>query len=326
MLEPEHGLIRQEEHTHTRCWVGVLSCLLLACLYVGSLYVWRSSLPRDHPSVIKRRCASVLLVSALSPAVVKTWIHWADVRVDVSVWELMGVRVEGFIPAAILPLLLTMVFYLGPLVHTAMDNPDGFTAELKSAMDVQSWRLCVEDVVWLRNQVVAPLTEELVFRAAMLPMLVPCTGPTAAIFTAPLFFGVAHFHHIIEQRRLCKDCMNVILLVAGMQFLYTTVFGAFTAFMFMRTGHVVGPVLCHSFCNSQGLPDISSALQHPQRSVLLVTYLMGALLFLVLLVPLTDPFFYGAIPVCSLAPAPSVLQRSLAKREKDMVCMCESES
>lgn len=46
------------------------------------------------------------------------------------------------------------------------------------------------DAVWLRNQVVAPVTEELVFRGAMLPMLVGCTGPTAAIFTAPLFFGV----------------------------------------------------------------------------------------------------------------------------------------
>uniref|UniRef100_A0A3Q1EGK3 Uncharacterized protein n=1 Tax=Acanthochromis polyacanthus TaxID=80966 RepID=A0A3Q1EGK3_9TELE len=65
-----------------KCWVSVLSCFLLACLYVGSLYVWRSSLPRDHPSVIKRRCVSVLLVSALSPAVIKTWMHLADVRVS----------------------------------------------------------------------------------------------------------------------------------------------------------------------------------------------------------------------------------------------------
>uniref|UniRef100_UPI0037E80AA6 CAAX prenyl protease 2-like n=1 Tax=Semicossyphus pulcher TaxID=241346 RepID=UPI0037E80AA6 len=306
MLGPEHGpVITQEEHAQTRCWVCVLSCFLLACVYVGSLYVWRSSLPRDHPSVIKRRCASVLLVSALSPAAVKAWIHWADVRVDASVWELMGVRLEGLLPAAVLPLLLTMVFYLGPLVHSAMENPDGVTGELQSAFDVQSWRLCVGDAVWLRNQVVAPVTEELVFRGAMLPMLVPCTGPTAAIFTAPLFFGVAHFHHVIEQRRLHKDSMRVILLVSGMQFLYTTVFGAFTAFIFMRTGHVVGPVLCHSFCNSQGLPDISSALQHPQRSALLLSYVMGLLLFLVLLFPLTDPFFYGAIPVCSLAPPPS---------------------
>uniref|UniRef100_A0A8D3CBH6 CAAX prenyl protease 2 n=1 Tax=Scophthalmus maximus TaxID=52904 RepID=A0A8D3CBH6_SCOMX len=226
-------------------------------------------------------------------------------QVDVSVWQLMGVRAEGFAPAVTLPLLLTMVAYLGPLVQSAMDAPGGFTAELQSALDVQSWRSCVGDAVWLRNQVVAPLTEELVFRGAMLPMLVPCAGPTGAIFTAPLFFGVGHLHHIIEQRRLHKDSMRVILLVAGMQFLYTTVFGAFTSFLFMRTGHVAGPVLCHSFCNSQGLPDFSSALQHPQRSALLFSYLMGALMFLVLLFPLTDPFLYGTIPVCSLAPAPA---------------------
>ncbi|KAM9729001.1 CAAX prenyl protease 2-like [Menidia menidia] len=299
-----NGLFRWEEYAHMRCWVSVLSCLLLACVYVGSLYVWRTILPRDHTSAIKRRCASVLLVSALSPALLRAWMHWADVSVEVPVWELMGVRVEGFFPAAILPLSLTMVFYLGPIVHSALDNPDGFTGELQAALDVQRWRLCARDAVWLRNQVVAPLTEELVFRGAMLPMLLPCAGPTAAVLTAPLFFGVAHFHHIIEQRRLGKDSMSVILLVAGLQFLYTTVFGAFTAFVFLRTGHLVGPVLCHSFCNSQGLPDVGSALQHPQQAVILCSYLTGVLLFLLLLFPLTDPFFYGAIPVCSLATPP----------------------
>uniref|UniRef100_A0A8C2X109 CAAX prenyl protease 2 n=1 Tax=Cyclopterus lumpus TaxID=8103 RepID=A0A8C2X109_CYCLU len=288
MLEPEHGPAMQVEHTRTRCWVCVLSCLLLACLYVGSLYVWRSSLHRDHPSLIKRRCASVLLVSALSPAVVKAWIRILLLQNDASVWELMGVRLEGLVPAAVLPLLLTMVFYLGPLVHSAMDNPAGFTGEVQELIspDVRSWMLCVGDAVWLRNQVVAPVTEELVFRGAMLPMLVPCTGPTAAIFMAPLFFGVAHLHHIMEQRRLNQDSLVNLSTLSE--------------------GHVVGPVLCHSFCNSQGLPDIRSALRHPQRSALLFSYLTGLLVFLVLLFTLTDPFFYGAIPVCSLAaPAAS---------------------
>lgn len=56
------------------------------------------------------------------------------------------------------------------------------------------WMLCGSDMRWLRNQVVAPLTEELVFRACMLPMLVPCAGPSIAIFTCPLFFGVGEFY------------------------------------------------------------------------------------------------------------------------------------
>ncbi|CAB1460913.1 unnamed protein product [Pleuronectes platessa] len=139
MLEPEHVLLMQ---VNTKCCVCVVSCLLLACVYVGSLYVWKSNLPRDHPTVIKRRCASVLLVAALSPVAVKAWTHWAEIRdtsqrglnpehvqvksrvltlrgtlakhkkfceVNVSVWELMGLRMEGFIPAVTLPLLLTVV-------------------------------------------------------------------------------------------------------------------------------------------------------------------------------------------------------------------------
>ncbi|KAM6970030.1 CAAX prenyl protease 2-like [Aplochiton taeniatus] len=294
--------IRKQEKDNGICWRSLLSCSLLAFLYVGSLYVKRTGLPRDHPSVIKRRCAGVLFVSALSPAAVKAWTLGADVRVDVSVWEMMGIRLEGLIPAAILPLVLTMVFYFGPVVQSAMDNPKGFMGELQSGLDCQSWRMCVADAVWLRNQVVAPVTEELVFRGAMVPMLVPCIGPDAAIFVAPLFFGVAHFHHVAERRRLKQDSLSTTLAVTAFQFMYTSVFGAYSAFLFIRTGHVLGPVLCHSFCNSQGLPDLESALHHPQRRLVLPAYLLGALLFVVLLYPMTEPFFYGTAPVHSLAP------------------------
>lgn len=91
------------------CGVSVLSCLLLACSYVGSLYVWRSDLPRDHPAVIKRRFTSVLIVSGLSPLFVWAWREFTGVRTAPSLLALMGIRFEGLIPAIILPLLLTMV-------------------------------------------------------------------------------------------------------------------------------------------------------------------------------------------------------------------------
>ncbi|XP_029704579.1 CAAX prenyl protease 2-like [Takifugu rubripes] len=146
----------------------------------------------------------------------------------------------------------------------------------------------------------------------MLPMLVPCTAPTTAIFIAPLFFGTAHLHHLFEQQLLSKDYTRATFLASGVQFLYTTVFGVFAAFIFLRTGHVIAPVLCHSFCNSQGLPDISSALRHPQPTAVLFSYLMGLLMFLLLLFPSTDPFFYGIIPAYSLAsPSRSLCQIKL---------------
>uniref|UniRef100_A0A672YLS1 CAAX prenyl protease 2 n=2 Tax=Sphaeramia orbicularis TaxID=375764 RepID=A0A672YLS1_9TELE len=284
------------------CWLSVLSCLLLACSYVGSLYVWRSDLPRDHPAVIKRRFTSVLIVSGLSPLFVWAWREFTGTVP--SLLALMGIRFEGLIPAIVLPLLLTMVLFLGPLMQLAMDCPWSFMDGVRVAFG----EAANTDMRWLRNQVVAPLTEELVFRACMLPMLVPCAGPFTAIFTCPLFFGVAHFHHVIELLRFRQGTLSGIFLSAVFQFSYTAVFGAYTAFIFIRTGHLMGPVLCHSFCNYMGFPAISTALEHPHRLTVLSSYLLGVLLFLFLLFPFTDPSFYGLpTPVCTLTSSPSSL-------------------
>ncbi|MGH0183358.1 UNVERIFIED_CONTAM: hypothetical protein FKN15_011824 [Acipenser sinensis] len=283
------------------CRISVLSCLLLACSYVGSLYVWRSDLPRDHPAVIKRRFTSVLIVSTLSPLFVWAWKEFTGIRSSQSLLALMGIRVEGLLAAATLPLLLTMVLFLGPLIQLGMDCPWDFIDGLKVGFDPRFWLLCLSDMRWLRNQVVAPLTEELVFRACMLPMLAPCAGLSRAIFTCPLFFGVAHFHHVIELLRFRQGTVGGIILSAVFQFSYTAVFGTYTAFIFVRTGHLIGPVLCHSFCNYMGFPALSAALEHPQRAPIITCYLLGVLLFLLLLFPMTEPVFYGSVPLCSLA-------------------------
>ncbi|KAJ8246776.1 hypothetical protein GJAV_G00255280 [Gymnothorax javanicus] len=289
-------------HRDGLCWSSVLSCLVLACAYVGSLYVWRSDLPRDHPSVIKRRFTSVLVVSTLSPVFVWTWKEITGARPAHSLLALMGIRMEGIVAGAILPLLLTMALFLGPLIQLAIDCPWSFIDGIKVVIDPSFWALCVSDMRWLRNQVVAPLTEELVFRASMLPMLVPCAGPNTAILTCPLFFGVAHFHHVIELLRFRQGSVSAIFLSAVFQFFYTGIFGAYTAFIFIRTGHLIGPVLCHSFCNYMGFPAVGVALEHPRRLTLLSSYLLGALLFILLLFPLSDPALYSPpVPVCSLS-------------------------
>ncbi|KAM4643595.1 CAAX prenyl protease 2 isoform 1-T1 [Amazona ochrocephala] len=312
------------------CWAAVLACLSLACSYVGSLYVWGSPLPRDHPSVIKRRFTSVLVVSGLSPAFVWLWKELTGVKLDTPLPALLGLRLEGLVPATLLPLLLTMILFLGPLIQLSMDCPWRWLDGLRVAFDPRFWVLCLGDVRWLRNQVVAPLTEELVFRACMLPMLVPCTGPGPAVLACPLFFGVAHFHHVIEQLRFRQGSVGSIFMSAAFQFSYTAVFGAYTAFLFLRTGgcprgvqrawgglhgpvglsvppagHLAGPVLCHSFCNSMGFPAVGAALEHPRRRALLPCYLLGVLLFLLLLHPLTEPTFFGGTPACAPRPGGS---------------------
>ncbi|XP_057269482.1 CAAX prenyl protease 2, partial [Pezoporus wallicus] len=222
----------------------------------------RAARGRDHPSVIKRRFTSVLVVSGLSPAFVWLWKELTGVKLDTPLPALLGLRLEGLVPATLLPLLLTMILFLGPLIQLSMDCPWRWLDGIRVAFDPRFWVLCLGDVRWLRNQVVAPLTEELVFRACMLPMLVPCTGPGPAVLACPLFFGVAHFHHVIEQLRFRQGSVSSIFMSAAFQFSYTAVFGAYTAFLFLRTGHLAGPVLCHSFCNSMGFPAVGAALEH----------------------------------------------------------------
>ncbi|KAM9080830.1 CAAX prenyl protease 2 isoform 2-T2 [Megaptera novaeangliae] len=132
-----------------------------------------------------------------------------------SLLTLMGFRLEGIFPAALLPLLLTMILFLGPLMQLSMDCSCDLADGLKVILAPRSWARCLTDMRWLRNQVIAPLTEELVFRACMLPMLAPCTGLGPAVFTCPLFFGVAHFHHIFEQLRFRQSSVGSIFLSAG---------------------------------------------------------------------------------------------------------------
>ncbi|XP_058382276.1 CAAX prenyl protease 2 isoform X1 [Diceros bicornis minor] len=317
------------------CWVSVFSCLSLACSYVGSLYVWKSELPRDHPAVIKRRFTSVLVVSSLSPLCVLLWRELTGIQPGTSLLTLMGFRLEGIFPAALLPLLLTMILFLGPLMQLSMDCPCDLADGLKVVLAPRSWARCLTDMRWLRNQVIAPLTEELVFRACMLPMLAPCTGLGPAVFTCPLFFGVAHFHHIFEQLRFRQSSVGSIFLSAGRacrcghsrpprlqrsssptqlssvptllssssaqerQVSSTTVLETGLS-QGPQPGHLIGPVLCHSFCNYMGFPAVCAALEHPQRRPLLAGYALGVGLFLLLLQPLTDPKLYGSLPLCVL--------------------------
>ncbi len=102
-----------------------------------------------------------------------------------------------------------------------------------------------------------PITEEVVFRAALVPLhlLVPGITPGHIVFRTPLYFGIAHVHHFYEFT-LTHPHLSIIpgLIRSLVQFGYTSVFGFFATFIFLRTGSLPAAVLVHSFCNWSGLP------------------------------------------------------------------------
>lgn len=46
------------------------------------------------------------------------------------------------------------------------------------------------------------------------------------------------------------------MLRSFVQFCYTTIFGWFEAYVFIRTGSLLGTIAAHSFCNYLGLPRL----------------------------------------------------------------------
>lgn len=111
----------------------------------------------------------------------------------------MGLRTEGIIPAIFMPLFLTMILFLGPL---AMKISTGLlkvyigtfcyfiSYHFSLISEPSHWKSNLQDLMWLRAHVVAPLSEEFTFRSCMLPLLLQCFAPMTAVFICPLFFGV----------------------------------------------------------------------------------------------------------------------------------------
>jgi prenyl protein peptidase len=100
------------------------------------------------------------------------------------------------------------------------------------------------------------VTEEIVFRSALVPLhLLAKIAPKHIVFYTPLYFGIAHIHHFYEYTLTHPHTAFAPALIRSIvQFCYTTIFGFYASFVFLRTGSLWAVMLQHSFCNWCGLP------------------------------------------------------------------------
>lgn len=233
--------------------------LLISAGYVGVLYVHDSTRPsttrsRDDEDVILRRMILISLYSAAvivalipgilySEAVYGTWWYaWQSLHIQFGLYELFW--------APLMCLLTTAVLFIGPLVSVVL-----FDYNLNMHLLFHDIKVGISDLFGIRNFVIGPLTEELVFRSGIMALFLAAgASRTMLIFGSPLFFGVAHVHHAYESR-IRGIPPKIIAFSALFQFAYTTAFGWYSAYLFIRTGTVWSCFFVHAFCNSMGVPD-----------------------------------------------------------------------
>lgn len=215
---------------------------------------------RNAPSVIRARTRAVGLVCVASTLITVCVLTIYGHATPPEVLRLLGIWPVDLVDVAKV-LGLVLILFSCSLYETIIVDSDW-----------RGWSLpALKEGIWdswigYRNLFVAPLGEELVFRALTIPLfLLAHSRPTRIVFLTPLVFGGAHLHHLVEylQSRTPQGqrwppltvWLNGIA-VSLFQFTYTSLFGFFAAFVFLRTGNLWAVVAAHSFCNRMGVPRV----------------------------------------------------------------------
>jgi prenyl protein peptidase len=237
--------------------VGPLLLMVYAVLYVLPLYASPAtrpspSLSRDSPQVIRGRimaasCSTILCSLATYLIILYQAEDGGKPLQAMGYWPL------GVIDA-IKAVLLTMILFAGPLYETLIIY--GCWEDLIALRPLTDlWN----DLITWRNLVVGPLTEEMLFRSASVPLLL-ASGMSVSkiVLIAPLLFGIAHVHHFYEFRITHPRVpVSSAALRSLLQLTYTSMFGAYATFLLLRTGSLLAIFLVHAFCNTMGLPRFS---------------------------------------------------------------------
>lgn len=165
-------------------------------------------------------------------------------------------------------LALTCLLYLGPLFELVfVDRVFGQLRGGRAIVEtLSSWQ-------GYRNFVAGPVTEEILFRSVVIAVnLLAKLSPSRIVFLTPLYFGIAHIHHFYEFTLTHPHTpLLPALLRSVFQFTYTTLFGWYAAFIYVRTGSLYACIIIHAFCNAMGLPRFWGKLraveEHPLAPV-----------------------------------------------------------
>ena len=288
-------------------WEGLLITTAFGALLALSIHCWPASirrLPYGDPTQVKARmfatCVATGIIIGVFSAIYCAYAVDAHANAAgrdgascaESLGSTLGFRLPGLVLAFIVPVILVHCVYFGAFMLVIQRwmslSKSGSESGKSSDEKPQSLERQAYDEVfpyrfdtWLefsRDVVIAPLTEELVFRCVNIPVLLlagfeqdPAVAASAAIFSAshiPVILGAS-------------------AVEAGGQLVYTFVFGIVIGYSFVRTRQFAFVWIAHALCNFYNVPDMQLS------PGIIVASIAGIGAFALLFYYLTDPLLYS---------------------------------
>jgi prenyl protein peptidase len=223
--------------------------------YVLPFYLSKTTRPspllsRDAPSVIRARIRAVTSACIIESLLVILILARYGHSTPQETLHLLGWWPVNPVDV-VRTCFLCAILFAGPLFEAGV-------VEGRARDWIRGTRIVETFSSWTgwRNLVAGPVTEEIVFRSLLVPLqLLAHTSPTKIVFVTPLYFGIAHVHHLYEFRLTHPEVPPLpAVLRTIVQFTYTSLFGFFATFLYLRTGSVYTAIAAHMFCNWMGLP------------------------------------------------------------------------
>lgn len=252
---------------------SVPTSIWITLMFVLSLYLWPNHRQRLAPATIFRRLVSITISTIISIGIVYFYSRY---RSDKSFIQLiLSFRLRKLkIKDIVWPLIITATIFLGPIVDDILASRRWFRGQGRrnvASGDSNSenrstpglgglsawfrvWRSRPDIWTILRNWLVGPLLEEIVFRCINCTLLSNDFPTHYNVLISGLLFGAAHFHPQIMQH-IFLDMERQLLVDSLIQFLYTSAFGMYVATIFMKTRSLWPAVAVHVFCNAMGAPS-----------------------------------------------------------------------
>lgn len=263
---------------------AIVGSITISASFIFFLYalqvkkVNQQVISNDHPERVKSRSKAVLLASLFSMSLTGCLL---DLVIPQELFSVKFLKILGLNPdikaqliSCFHGLALIGTLFAGPILQILIqdDSPlDILTGlNLKDSPE-EFW-------VTMRTLIIAPITEEFVFRSCIVPLLYKFYKVPTLYFVVPIYFGLAHIHKFYERwsNRLCSWRDNCLMTL--FQFFYTTLFGSISTFIYVKTASLPAVILIHMFCNFISFPDFSAVYYEPskvKKIALSVTYVLG---------------------------------------------------